>query len=126
MTERDGRKAFGFLAEREAARCLEALGYRILESNVRTRSGELDLVARQGGVLVFCEVKARRGDAAGEPGEAIDRRKQSRMVRLAAEYLRSHPDLADLECRFDAVLLWWAGWRWRSEVIADAFRPGWE
>ncbi|MBF0272987.1 MAG: YraN family protein [Magnetococcales bacterium] len=119
-------KAFGLLAEGVAARNLNRLGYRILERNVRFSRGELDLVAKHGEILVFCEVKARRGPLCGEPGEAIDARKQARLARLAVEYLRIHPELSGCPCRFDAVLLWREGWRWRTEVIADAFRPGWE
>ncbi|MBF0294212.1 MAG: YraN family protein [Magnetococcales bacterium] len=114
------------LAERLAARRLRGMGYRILASNVRLRGGELDLVAKQGEILVFCEIKARRVTGSGEPGEAVDARKRHRLARLAMEYLGSRPDLAHLECRFDVVLLWRAGLWWRVEVIADAFRPGWE
>ncbi|MBF0180110.1 MAG: YraN family protein [Magnetococcales bacterium] len=125
MTEEDGKR-FGALAERLAARRLRGLGYRILASNVRLRGGELDLVAKQGEILVFCEIKARRATGSGEPGEAVDARKRNKLARLAMEYLGSRPDLAHLECRFDVVLLWRSGLWWRVEVIADAFRPGWE
>ncbi|MEO5334801.1 MAG: YraN family protein [Magnetococcus sp. YQC-5] len=122
----DGNLVFGLLAEKVAVGHLHGLGYRILARNVRFRGGELDLVAKQGDVLVFCEVKARRSQASGEPGEAIHAHKQSRLARLAEDYIQSHPDLACLECRFDVVLVWRTGWRWRVEVITDAFRPGWE
>ncbi|MBF0126542.1 MAG: YraN family protein [Magnetococcales bacterium] len=124
--ERPGDKAFGALAEQVAAECLRKLGYRILERNVRFRGGELDLVAKQGDVLVFCEVKARRGQGSGEPGEAVDCRKRRKMALLAMDYLRTHPELSRLECRFDVVLLRQSESGWRSEVIPDAFRPGWE
>lgn len=122
----DGNKGFGAAGENVAVGCLQKLGYQILARNVRFRGGELDLVAKQGNVLVFCEVKARRNNVAGGPGEAIDRHKQAKIIQLAADYLQCHSDLANLECRFDAVLLWRKGWRWQAEVIADAFRPGWE
>ncbi|MBF0627523.1 MAG: YraN family protein [Magnetococcales bacterium] len=119
-------KAFGLLAEGMAARTLTRLGYRILARNVRLPGGELDLVAKQGETLVFCEIKARRTPLTGAPGEAIDARKQARLTRLAIAYLRAHPELANCDCRFDAVLLWREGWHWQTEVIPDAFRPGWE
>ncbi|MBF0440261.1 MAG: YraN family protein, partial [Magnetococcales bacterium] len=59
-----------------AVACLQKKGYQILDRNVRFRGGELDVVAKQGEILVFCEVKARRGQGTGGPGEAIDPRKQ--------------------------------------------------
>ncbi len=119
-------KLFGVVAERFALQWLQKQGYQILEKNVRFRQGELDLVVREGNVLVFCEIKARRRVGTGEPGEAIDRRKQNKMVRLATDYLQSHPDLVNLECRFDAILLKQSGIGWQVEHIQDAFRPGWE
>ncbi|MBF0340674.1 MAG: YraN family protein [Magnetococcales bacterium] len=119
-------RAFGQLAESVAARDLTNLGYRMLERNVRLGRGELDLVAMAGEVLVFCEIKARRSPATGEPGESIDSRKQARLILLAEEYLRRHPELTPYPCRFDAVLVWREGGFWYTEVIADAFRPGWE
>ncbi len=137
----DRRHRLGFWAERVAARHLRRLGYRILERNVCMRYGELDLVAKQGETLVFCEVRARKeneGRETGKPGASvtgkadevmvaasIDQYKQKQLVRLAAGYLQRFPDLSHLECRFDVVLLWKVDSLWRVEVIADAFRPGW-
>lgn len=117
--------ALGRWAEEAALWHLRFMGYRILGRNVRLGGGELDLVAIQGGILVFCEVKARRGGGAGTPAEAIHAAKQGRLVRLAGEYLQRHPELGELACRFDAVLVERQGWRWRVRVIRDAFRPGW-
>lgn len=92
----------GEAGEQAAAEFLAALGYRIIGRNVRFRSGEIDLVARDGGVLVFVEVKTRRGRGFGAPGEAVTAAKQRRLVRLAALYLArlgSDPP----PCRFDVV-----------------------
>ncbi len=121
----DGRKVLGTQAEKVAEQYLQGIGYRILERNVRSVRGELDLVAMHGETLVFCEVKSRQGTEGLHPGESIHVRKQSRLIRLAAGYLQRHPGYADLPCRFDAVLIWKTGPSWRVEVIADAFRPGW-
>lgn len=96
-------RTFGQHAESEAERYLRRKGYRILERNVRSPNGELDLVARSGDVLVFVEVKARRSSAYGGASYAVDGRKQARLVRLAAQYLVRHR-LRAVPCRFDVVL----------------------
>ena len=121
----DTRKKFGLQAERVAERYLQERGYRILERNVRSVFGELDLVALDGQTLVFCEVKSHRGRQDFHPGESIHVRKQKRLVRLASRYLQRYPAYADGNCRFDAVLVWKTGPFWRVELIADAFQPGW-
>jgi putative endonuclease len=64
-----------------------ARGYEILARNWRCRQGELDLVVRGNGALVFCEVKTRTSDAFGLPAEAVTRQKQARVRRLAAIWL---------------------------------------
>lgn len=98
----------GALAEEAAARYLQRRGWRILERNARRRTGEIDLVAVDpDGVLVFVEVRARRGYG-GEPGAAraaasVDRRKQARLVRAALALLASRPGLAGRPARFDVV-----------------------
>ena len=112
-------------AEQIAEQYLLKNGYRILERNVRSRRGEMDLVAMQGETLVFCEVKSRQGVGELYPGDSIHARKQGRLIRLAAGYLQRHGQYADMLCRFDAVLVWKTGSLWRVEVIVDAFRPGW-
>ena len=58
-------------------------GMRILEKNYRCREGEIDLVAMDGSYLVFVEVKYRRDQHAGHPAEAVDARKQRKIVRTA-------------------------------------------
>ncbi|MEO5363629.1 MAG: YraN family protein [Magnetococcus sp. DMHC-8] len=121
----NGRQLLGLQSEQIAEQYLLKMGYRILERNVRSARGELDLVAMHGNTLVFCEVKARQGMGGMHPGESIHARKQTRLIRLAAGYLQRHPGYAALACRFDAVLVWKTGSDWRVELVADAFRPGW-
>lgn len=96
-------RLFGQAAESEAERYLRRKGYRILARNARTPSGELDLVARSGSVLVFVEVKARGASTHGGAVGAVDGRKQARLVKLAAQYLARHR-LRNQPCRFDVIV----------------------
>src|SRR2546429_6613981 len=82
-----GRSVLGEEGERAAARFLEARGYRILERNYRTRRGEIDLIAEDGRMLVFVEVKVRLDDRFGGPAAAITRAKPARIARLSQQYL---------------------------------------
>ena len=109
--------------EDEAARRLEAKGYKILARNVRTRRSDLDIVALDGCDVVFVEVKARASDDFGGPAEAIDRKKRMRLVSAAKEFLvREH--WFDRPCRFDAVLIWIDSSPLRIEHIVNAFGEG--
>ena len=85
-----------------AAAHLERNGYLILARNVRLRRGEIDIVAREGGDLVFVEVKTRAGDFCGTPEEAVTAAKLRHLARAAQEYLYSHL-LTDQQARCDVV-----------------------
>jgi putative endonuclease len=93
----------GARAEAIAAQYLEARGLEIVERNWRCRFGEIDLVARHAGVLVFVEVRARSSAAFGGAAASIDRRKQRKLAAAARQYLIRVS--ADTPCRFDAVLV---------------------
>src|SRR6185436_20258418 len=96
------RQIFGQFGEDLACRELERRGYVILTRRYRMRGGEIDIIARDGGTTVFVEVKTRDGHDYGEASEAVTRRKQLRMTRLALDYLaRNH--LTERPCRFDVV-----------------------
>ena len=82
--------AVGEYGERMAERYLRDLGLQILARNWRCPHGEIDLVARDGAVLVVCEVKTRRGSAYGCPTEAVTARKLARLRRLAGAWLGEH------------------------------------
>ena len=114
----------GEMGEALALRYLEKRGYEVLERNYRTRYGEIDLVVRRGGTLVFVEVKARRGTGFGEPLEAVTPRKQEQVRLMAEQYLAEKgPDFAEgfEEMRFDAVgVLVRAGGR-EVRHVEDAF-----
>jgi putative endonuclease len=104
VTTLDPRKLFGQAGESAAEEFLRHKGYRIVARNLRSSVGELDLVAEDGQVLVFIEVKARRTDAYGGAIYAVHQRKQEKVIRLAAQYLARH-HIKDRLCRFDVVLL---------------------
>jgi putative endonuclease len=119
------RQALGLEGETRACRALEARGYRVLARRYRTRAGEIDIVARHDGTLVFIEVKTRRDGRFGDPGEAVGWQKQHRVAAMAADYLARHR-LARVAVRFDVVSVVFAADRPPVvTVIADAFRPGW-
>jgi putative endonuclease len=94
---------FGLSAESRAAALLIAKGYRILARRFRTPLGEIDIVARRRGVLVFVEVKAR--DSFDTAAEAIGKRQQNRIIGAAQLWLAGHPEDAMRDMRFDVVLV---------------------
>ena len=94
----------GRRGEQAAARYLESRGYRILERNYRWQRAEIDVIALDGDVLVFVEVKTRKGEGFGPPARAVDRRKQRQIGRVAAHFLQER-HLAGTDCRFDVLAL---------------------
>jgi len=98
----DERQKLGRWGEKLAAQHLESQGYVILDRNWRCNRGEIDLVAQEGSVLVFVEVKTRRGRDFGTPEEAITRSKANRLLELGQRYLLER-DLEDVEWRVDMV-----------------------
>jgi putative endonuclease len=97
-----GRRNLGAFGERLAAAHLEAKGYRIRARNFRCREGEIDIVAEDGGCLVFVEVRTRRGDALGGPAESVTVAKERRLLSAAKAYLQEHADLPP-DQRIDVV-----------------------
>jgi len=98
----DRRRSIGQAAEEAAARWLRGAGLAVIERNVRFREGEIDLVCRDGDVVVFVEVKCRRSSWGEGPGEAVSWDKRRRLVRLAQHYLLARR-LDRSRCRFDVV-----------------------
>ena len=112
----------GRMGERRAAWFYRLRGFRIVARNVRTRTGEIDLIARRGRTVVVAEVKTRQSLRGGEGFEAVDAEKQLRLVRLADAWIaRERP--RDVELRYDVLSLFWTGWRFRVRHFPDAFRP---
>lgn len=90
-------------SEEKACCFLKQRGYRILARNWRTRSGEVDIIARDEGTLVFVEVKARSSDGFGGPEAAVDRPKQRRIITAALSFLEVTE--CELPTRFDVVAI---------------------
>ena len=114
------RQWLGARGESVAARYLRRRGYAIVRRNYRGAHGEVDLVALDGDVLVFIEVKTRAQDRFGEPLDAIDGDKQRRIARVAEDFVHEHR-LSDRAVRFDVVGVRRRGWRWEVELVRDAF-----
>ncbi|MBR0898533.1 YraN family protein [Bradyrhizobium tropiciagri] len=93
----------GISAESRAAALLIAKGYRILARRFRTPYGEIDLVARRRNLVAFVEVKARA--SLDEAAYAVTPRQQQRIVNAAQAWLMTHPEHAEFDLRFDAVLI---------------------
>jgi putative endonuclease len=114
-----GARQLGRAGERRAAWFYRLRGYRIVATNVRLASGEIDIVARRGDTLVIAEVKTRQSLRAGEGHVAVDRDKRTRLVRLGEQYLAERT----LALRYDVLSLFWTGRRFVVSHFADAFRP---
>jgi putative endonuclease len=93
----------GISAESRAAAYLMAKGYRILAKRFRTPHGEIDLVARKRNLVAFVEVKARA--SLDDAAYAVTARQQGRIIAAAQAWLMAHPEHAEFELRFDAVLI---------------------
>ena len=98
------RRRLGQWGEELAATQLEAQSYTIVERNWRCSIGEIDIIARDGDVLVFAEVKTRQSRSFGTPEESITFRKRRRLIDLGVQYCADH-ELDDVEWRIDIVAI---------------------
>ena len=116
------RARLGALGEEAAAALLASKGFSIVARNHRTRLGEVDLVADDGNVLAFVEVRTRRNDVFGGPAETVGRRKQERVILAAQDFLSrwAGPERA---VRFDVVAVTDAPGAPRIEHFENAFAP---
>ncbi len=106
---RSNNKEKGDLGEAIAAEFLQRLGYTILKTKYKYRDvGEIDIVAQDGDVLVFCEVKTRTTDWYGEPEYALTKKKQRQVRYMAKAYLFEH-EIDEQEVRFDVVAIMFDG-----------------
>lgn len=99
----DPRHSLGQWGEGVAARYLETQGLSVIERGFRSRFGEIDIIAQNSEVLVFCEVKTRLRDTFGTPQEAVSRAKQRRLTKTAGWYLNQNYWDGDL--RFDVIAI---------------------
>ena len=98
----DTRAKLGKRGEDLAAHHLKKLGFSILVRNYRQKTGEIDIIARDGNCLVFVEVKTRKTLRFGQPFEAVTPKKQAQLARVATDYL-SRKKLLDQPARFDVI-----------------------
>jgi len=113
----------GAEGERVAKAYLQTKGFRILHENYSTPLGEIDLIAKEGGVVVFVEVKARTSGEFGPPQASVTLAKQRQIVKVARLYLQRER-LAEVACRFDVVAVTFAGGQAGQPdvlLIRDAF-----
>lgn len=117
-------KSLGRRGEMAAERHLKRLGYTIVRRSQRSSAGEIDLVAVDDRTVVFVEVKTRASHDKGHPAEAVDRRKQERLTRLALAFLKRH-GLLEHSSRFDVVAVTWPDGTRRPTIehFKNAFEP---
>ena len=119
MSEKKWNRIKGKLGEDFGELYLKKQGYRILERNVQSPFGEIDLVAFHQGSLVFVEVKSRQDDSFGFPEEAINRRKRYQLAKLANWYLTRYPKSPQV--RFDVLAIQVQGSEPGVRLIQNAF-----
>ena len=116
----DRRRHTGESGESLAAKFLKKNGYEIIEQNYRCKLGEIDIIARDGRVLAFIEVKARRTGGFGGPKWAVTPRKQRKISMVALEYLKSTEQIGK-RARFDVVAVRLLPGHPDIEIIKNAF-----
>ena len=122
MTQK--RLQLGKHGEEATVKYIKKQGYRILEKNFRTKTGEIDIIAEDKKVVAFIEVKTRTGDQFGEPLEAVGPTKQKKIARVADQFLMRHK-VENRDCRFDIVSITCPTddpQTWQIELIKDAFK----
>lgn len=113
-------RQYGEKGESQAVLFLKRSGYRILEQNYRTRLGEIDIIAKEGGAIVFVEVKARRSKRYGHPKWAITLKKQRNLSMVALQYLKSTNQM-ESKARFDVLTIQSDGGAQQVEIVRNAF-----
>lgn len=114
------RQQFGKESESLAVRYLKKSGYKILEQNHRNKIGEIDIIAKEKGTLVFIEVKARKTHVFGNPKWAVTPKKQRKISMVALYYLKATKQ-THVKARFDVVALSSGKDNPRIEIIKNAF-----
>ena len=118
------RQWLGERGESMACEELEKCGYAILERRYRTRFGEIDVIADDGGTVVFVEVKTKTDCTFSDPVESVTKQKQRRLASMAEQYVAYHR-LDNTPCRFDVVTVDTSVAPPKLTHYRDAFRPGW-
>ena len=100
------KRQIGSVYELKASDYLTKKGYQIIERNYRCRIGEIDIIAIERDCLCFIEVKYRKNEKTGDPLEAVDKRKQQKIIRTAQYYLLTHSKYQSV----NAALMQWEYW----------------
>jgi putative endonuclease len=116
----DARQQCGKTGEALAVAHLRKKGYKLIERNYRTRVGEIDVIAKHKGRIVFIEVKTRRTGRYGDPKSAVTLKKQRKISMVALAYLKKHYSL-QTPARFDVVTVRSDGAGETIEIIPNAF-----
>lgn len=110
----------GKAGEDFAAKYLEERGYKIVERNYRIATAEIDIIAEREGEIIFVEVKTRSNVRHGLPVEAVDIRKQKRIIQAAGVFLQDEK-YSDCACRFDVIEVYSNGKNFAARQIENAF-----
>ncbi|UCH21642.1 MAG: YraN family protein [Deltaproteobacteria bacterium] len=119
------QQLFGKKSESIAAKFLKKQGYKILEQNYRNKLGEIDIIAKEKGTLVFIEVKARRSRQFGNPKWAITPKKKRKISMVALYYLKTTRQ-SRVKARFDVVAITSNQENPEIEIIKNAFELAYE
>lgn len=100
------KRKVGAEYEQLASDYLVAHEYTVVERNLTTPYGEIDIIAKKGGTWIFCEVKYRSSECFGSPLNAVDIRKQKKISRAALYYYSRHGFVEETPCRFDVIAVY--------------------
>lgn len=117
---RASNRSLGRSGESMAVAHLRQNGYRMVSANYRAKTGEVDIIAEEGGALVFVEVKMRRQKAYGPPQAAVDKRKQKKIARTAQHYLATTRQ-PNRRARFDVLAITVTDGQPHFRIIKNAF-----
>jgi putative endonuclease len=117
-------KTLGARGEKLAVQYLQKKGYKVIERNYRCQWGEIDLVARDKGSLIFVEIKSRSSSGFGLPQDAVDQFKQAKLIQVAKAYMAEHHLQETIPTRFDVVAVKLTPAGPEIELIKDAFQAG--
>ena len=116
----DVTKNLGKAGENFAAKFLESKGYKIIAQNYKIRSAEIDIIAELNDELIFVEVKTRSNTRLGLPAEAVNLRKQKKIIEAASVFLQDDK-FSDCACRFDVIEIYSTGKNFKLHHIENAF-----
>lgn len=120
IAEKTDNRSLGRAGESLAVRHLKRNGYRIIETNYRAKTGEIDIIAEEGGALAFIEVKMRRQNAFGPPQAAVDFKKTKKIARTAQHYMAKTRQTGR-RARFDVLAITVAGGDPSFRLFKNAF-----